>query len=133
MISSGWVQHGWFTVAGTAGGQRMVTAYNMEVVSDAPLSGACLVGAIVHAAGGPSAAKTQLTQRTLDLAWHALHHDASQPVRWCPAPAIRAAHLRDLTRWNDHGGRTFDQVTALMHSAVRVAAANTERLQASVR
>jgi len=133
VISSGWVQHGWFTVADTHGGQRMVTAYNLEAASDAPVFRACLVGAIVHAAGGPSAANTQRTQRTLDLTWHALHHDVDQPVRWCPAPAIRTAHLRDLTRWNDHRRRTSDQVTALLHSAARVAAASTERLQASVR
>jgi hypothetical protein len=25
-------------------------------------------------------------------------------VRWCPAPSIRMAHVRDLTRWNDRPG-----------------------------
>jgi hypothetical protein len=30
---------------------------------------------------------------------------------------VRAAHLRDLTRWNDAPGRSATQVTALLRAA----------------
>ncbi|MDQ3104139.1 MAG: hypothetical protein M3Q87_02765 [Actinomycetota bacterium] len=130
-MSSGWVQHGWFTVDDTHRKPRMVTAYNMHAVSSAPLFGACLVGAVVYAAGGPPAARTQLVQRTLDLTWHALYNDEHEPVRWCPAPGVRTAHLRDLTRWNDHDGRTAAQVEALLRAAVGAANTETARLRGS--
>jgi hypothetical protein len=68
-------------------------------------------------------------QRTLDLTWHALYEGEGRPVRWCPAPAIRAAHVRDLTRWNDDVERNSGQVTALLHSAVRIANRQTDLLR----
>jgi hypothetical protein len=71
----------------------------------------------VHAAGGPDAATSQLVQRTLDLTWHTLHESARRPVQWCPAPEIRLAHLRDLTRWNDHPRRTSGEVRGLLAAA----------------
>lgn len=129
VVSSGWVQHGWFAVIDERGSPRTITAHDLHVLTRHPVSGACLVGAIVHAAGGPSTAHTQLVQRTLDLTWHALHEDERQPVQWCPAPAVRTAHVRDLTRWNDSRERTACQVTALLHSAVRTANAQTELLR----
>lgn len=78
----------------------------------------------------PPAAKPQLVQRTLDLTWHALHEDERRPVQWCPAPAIRTAHVRDLTRWNDSHERTAWQVTGLLRSAMRTANAPTELVRA---
>ena len=48
----GWVQGSWFSVA-TARGERRVTAYDLHRAVDEPVIGACLVGAVVHAAGGP--------------------------------------------------------------------------------
>lgn len=130
VVGSGWVQHGWFTVTDEQGERRRVTAHDVHVVGGGPVSGACLVGAIVHAAGGPPAVHTQLVQRTLDLTWHALHEDERQPVQWCPAPAVRTLRTRDLTRWNDHRDRTAVQVTALLGSAIRTANAQTELLRA---
>lgn len=112
VVDAGWVQHGWSTAG--AGGS---------------VSRACVVGAIVHAAGGPAAVRSQLVQRTLDLTWHTLYNEPHQPVRWCPAPAVRLAHVRDLTRWNDQSERTAAQVTALLAAAVRTAAAQTELLR----
>ena len=41
---------------------------------------ACLVGAVVHAAGGPEVATGQLAQRALDLIWHALYR--GRPAGW---------------------------------------------------
>jgi hypothetical protein len=121
MVNVGWIQNAWFAVVDDQGGQRKLTAHEIHEVDDRPVSGACLVGGIVHAAGGPDAAHTQLVQRTLDLTWHSLYEGAGQPVRWCPSPAVRAAHVRDLTRWNDHPQRTARQVSALLETAVEAA------------
>ncbi len=129
VVSSGWVQHAWFAVTGQDDQRRSVTAHDIPAMAGRPVSAACLVGSIVHAAGGPPAVHTQLVQRTLDLTWHALHCDERQPVRWCPSPEIRTAHVRDLTRWNDCDERTADQVAALLRSAVRTAHTHTERLR----
>jgi hypothetical protein len=129
VVSAGWVQHGWFAVTDDQGRRRTVTAHNLDVATGIPVSAACLVGSIVHAGGGPHQARSQLVQRTLDLTWHALYQGSQQPVRWCPAPAIRAAHVRDLTRWNDDVDRTAGQVTALLQTAIRTADVQTDLLR----
>jgi hypothetical protein len=121
VVSSGWVQHGWFSVAGQHGEHYLVSAHAMSVVDHDSISGACLVGAIVHAGGGPAAVHTQLVQRTLDLGWHTLYEDPQRPVRWCPAPAVRMAHVRDLTRWNDSPQRTAAHVGAFFGRAIDAA------------
>jgi hypothetical protein len=126
VVGSGWVQNAWFAVADDRGDQRRVTAHNLHLASDSPVSAACLVGSIVYAGGGPRAVHSQLVQRTLDLTWHALYQGEHQPVQWCPAPAVRAAHVRDLTRWNDAGERTVGQVTDLLGRAARTADAEAD-------
>jgi hypothetical protein len=131
VVSSGWVQHGWFTVDDGQGAPRRIDAHHLDELNSRPVSGGCMVGAVVHAAGGPTTVRSQLVQRTLDLLWHSLHEDARQPVRWCPAPSIRTAHLRDLTRWNDAPRRTADQVAALLESAARSADMEIDRLRAA--
>jgi hypothetical protein len=131
LVSSGWVQHGWFSTADPSGQQRVVTAHTMGAMTDEPVSGACLVGAIVHAGGGPAAVHTQLVQRSLDLTWHTLYEDPHEPVRWCPAPSTRMAHVRDLTRWNDRPDRTSTQVSHLLHQAIGTAQAQTALLRAT--
>jgi len=121
VVSAGWVQNAWFSVVDGRGGVVNLTAYDVDRADREPVSGACLVGGIVHAAGGPRAVRSQLVQRTLDLAWHVLREDERTPVRWCPAPPVRAAHARDLTRWNDHPQRTVADVRALLERAVHTA------------
>ena len=100
VVESGWVQDAWFTVA-TRRGQRNVTAFGLRLAENRPVVGACLVGAVVQAGGGPSAANTQLVRRTLDLTWHTLHRGPDERVEWCPGPSVRMLHVLDLTRWND--------------------------------
>jgi hypothetical protein len=126
VVGSGWVQHAWFAVTDDRGRQRSVTAHNLQLATGSPVAAACLVGSIVHAAGGPGTARSQLVQRTLDLTWHALYQNEQQPVRWSPSPPVRAAQVRDLTRWNDASGRTAEQVAALLRTAIRTANAQTE-------
>jgi hypothetical protein len=119
LVNVGWVQNAWFTVLDTDGRSHALSAHDIHRAVDSPVSGVCLVGGIVYAGGGPLAAHSQLVQRTLDVTWHALHEGPQQPVRWCPSPAVRAAHVRDLTRWNDHPHRTRGQVSGLLETTIR--------------
>ena len=120
LVSAGWVQNAWFSVVDGRGGAVDLTAHDVDRATEEPVSGACLVGGIVHAAGGPRTVHSQLVQRTLDLTWHALHEDEQAHVRWCPAPPVRAAHVRDLTRWNDDPRRSVGDVRSLLDRAVRI-------------
>jgi hypothetical protein len=120
VIGTGWLQRGWFTVP-TAEGPRAVTAYNLDDAVDQPVIGACLVGSVVQAAGGPGAVGTQLVQRTLDLLWHTLREGPDRRVRWCPDPQTRALRVLDLTRWNDSPARTRGEVLGLLLAAQHTA------------
>jgi hypothetical protein len=122
VVDGGWVQGAWFTVA-TASGKRAVTAYDLHLAENQPVSGACLVGAVVHAAGGPATVRSQLVQRTLDLTWHALREDPDRSVQWCPAPRVRMMQVLDLTHWNDAPGRTQGEVVELLLAARQAAEA----------
>ena len=97
---------------------------------DRPVTGACLVGAVVQAAGGPATVRSQLVQRTLDLAWHALREDPDRPVEWCPGPRIRMMRVLELTYWNDAAGRTQDEVVDLLLAARRTADVQREMCRA---
>src|SRR4051794_9185081 len=121
VVAHGWVQGGWFSV-GTPTGEVVVTAYHLRLVDTYPVTGACLAGAVVHAAGGPATVGSQLTQRSLDLTWHALRDDEVLPAVLCPSPQVRTMRPPDLTRWNDAPGRAPGDVVALLGSARRLAA-----------
>jgi hypothetical protein len=129
VVGAGWIQNGWFAYRDELGQQRLVGSHNLWQLTGHPITGACLVGAIVHAGGGPAAASTQPVHRALDLTWHALFHAESYPVGYCPAPTLRVARTRDLTRWNDRPRRRAEDVTALLSDADRLAAAELERLR----
>ena len=129
VVDAGWVQGAWFTVAG-ASGPRVVTGHEVDLAMDQPVIGACLVGAVVQAAGGPATVRSQLVQRTLDLTWHALREDTSQPVRWCPGPRMRMMHVLELTHWNDAPERTQADVLDLLRAAQETAALQLHRCRA---
>jgi hypothetical protein len=120
VIDRGWVQGGWFSVSAPAGHQ-VLTAYDVGLAQDNPVIGACLVGGVVHAGGGPVAVRSQLVQRSLDLLWHVLREDPGRPVRWCPGPQLRMMRLLDLTTWNDDPARTRSEVVGLLLAARRTA------------
>jgi hypothetical protein len=103
-----------------------------RISSDRVVS-ACLVGAIVYAGGGPSEARSQLVQRSIDLTWHASFRGLHESVRWCPSPIERAGHLIDLVRWNDEPGRSSHQVSELLDRARTVGTAEAERSRARLR
>ena len=129
VVRMGWIQGGWFAVQ-TGEGGRTVTAYDVRMAAGHPVTGACLVGAVVHAAGGPAAVRTQLVQRTLDLLSHALHERPDDPVRWCPAPRVRMMAVLQLTHWNDAPERTRGEVLGLLERGRRTAEAQRELCRA---
>src|SRR4051812_13019419 len=120
VIGGGWVQSGWFRV-GTPEGQVVVTTYDIGLLDEHPVTGACLVGAVVHAAGGPANARSQLAQRTLDVTWHALREEFGPQRRLSPSPQVRTLRMLDLTRWNDARGRTRAEVVDLFSAARNLA------------
>jgi hypothetical protein len=127
VVAAGWVKDAWYVSRDAGGRPRAVDVLQARRMGHVPVDRACLVGAILHAGGGVASADTQLVQRTLDLTWHTVHRGAAEPVRWCPAPPIRAQHLRDLVRWNDRAGRTGADVEALLHSVERAAERELDR------
>jgi hypothetical protein len=116
-IERGWIQHGWFAYDNAAGVRHVVSSYAGRKVSQERVAATCLVGAIVHAGGGPSMARSQLVQRTLDVTWHALHRGEHEPIRWCRSPVERVGHVQDLAQWNDSEERGVDDVTSLLGRA----------------
>lgn len=133
VVERGWMQHGWFAYRDPAGVRVVVTGCTPRIarkVAPEQVIATCLVGAIVHAGGGPSEAGSQLVQRSIDLAWHASYRGASERIRWCPSPGERAGHVMDLVRWNDRQGRTSHDVTALLGRARDLARAEVERTRA---
>jgi hypothetical protein len=129
-VERGWMQHGWFTYVHPSGERRIVTGCSPRLthtLSPDQVVSTCLVGAIVHAGGGPSQARSQLVQRTIDLTWHASFRGTHDPVRWCASPVERAGHVTDLVRWNDRSGRTGHEVVALLDRTRGLAQAEAHR------
>ena len=120
VVATGWVQDAWY-VRSDGRGRLRPEEQLRDHVGGGPIAGACLVGAILHANGGVASAGTQLAQRTFDLTWHALKRSPHEPVRWCPAPPVRAQQLRELVSWNDQAGRTAAEVEDLLIAAERTA------------
>jgi len=131
VVLGGWVQGAWFAVD-VGGRTRTVKAPEVRLTADHPVTGACLVGAVVQAGGGPAAVRSQPVQRALDLIWHSLREDAEQPVRWCPGPPIRTLHVLDLTHWNDAPDRTRGDVVGLLRSSMASAEAQRERYRSEL-
>jgi hypothetical protein len=131
VVGGGWVQGAWFAVA-TPSGERPVTAYEAHLTAGRQVTGACLVGAVVHAAGGPTKVRSQLVQRTLAVAWHTLREEPDRRVRWCPGPEVRTMRVLDLTRWNDAPGRTRGEVVDLLLAARQVADVERDRCRADL-
>ena len=129
VVRAGWVQGAWYTVD-TPGGPRAVTAYDLSLVVRRPVTGACLVGGVVQAAGGPAMVRSPLVQRTLDVVGHTLREDPEHPVPWCPRPRMRMLGVLELTLWNDAPGRAQGEVVELLLGARRTVDAQRSRCRA---
>jgi hypothetical protein len=117
VVASGWVQDAWYVCRDPHGRDRSVGVLRKGELPGGPVARACLVGAVLQAAGGVATVDSQRVQRTFDLIWHTLYRSERDPVRWCPAPPIRAQQLRDLVQWNDRPDRTGADVETLLCSA----------------
>jgi hypothetical protein len=126
VVEAGWIQDGWFAYRDEQGRQRLVGAHNLSEITGRQLTGACLVGAIVHAGGGVPAAGSGPVHQALNLTWQALFA-VTEPVEHCLSPAARTVRVRELTRWNDRPSRTAGEVTTLLGAAVRVAVSRVDR------
>jgi hypothetical protein len=121
LVRAGWLQDSWFAYRDDAGRIRSVNAYNAKQLTGHPVVAACLVGAIVQAGGGLPHIRTQVVQRALDVTWHILAKTPPALVRRTPAPETRLHHVQDLTRWNDHPGRTAGQAEELLRRSATAA------------
>ena len=121
LVRAGWLQDSWFAYRDDAGRIRPVNAYNTKQLTGHPVVAACLVGAIVQAGGGLPHVRTQVVQRALDVTWHTLAKTPPALVRRTPAPETRLHHVQDLTRWNDHPGRTAGQAEELLRRSATAA------------
>jgi hypothetical protein len=126
LVHVGWLQHSWFAYRDDAGQIRTVNAYNAKQMKGHPVVEACLVGAIVAASGGLSQIRTQVVQRTIDLAWNTLFKTPSELIRQTPAPVVRMQRVQDLTRWNDYPGRTAWHAEELLRRSARAAQSEAE-------
>jgi hypothetical protein len=119
VVAAGWIQHGWLRYRDPSGQEHTTGDRTVHLAEGRPITAACLVGAVLHAAGGLAQANAQPMHRALELCWHVLYRSDHEPVRWCPAPTTRLDHVRDLTRWNDHPDRAASDVTGLLATARR--------------
>jgi hypothetical protein len=123
VIRAGWTQKTLYACVDDRDRRRPVDP------RDGGFDEACLVGAVVHAAGGPEEASGQLAQRALDIVWHALRRGPDRPVGGCPPPGVRTGRVVDLARWNDRRERTRSDVLALLSVAATVAETEAGRLR----
>lgn len=114
LVTQGWVQYCWFTVLDEHGERRRIGPPNLHELAGRTVSEVCLVGAIVQAAGGLARAGSPPVHRAIDLTWATLYNDATWRRH---SPAVRLAHVHDLTRWNDAPVRTSAEVAGLLTAA----------------
>jgi len=118
VVADGWIQNAWYQVRDDTDAVRTVTADNLGQLECSPVLSACLVGAVVHAAGGRYAAHDQVTGDSLDLVWDAAFAgDRRFGVGLSPPPSVRSLRVLDLTRWNDRPGRCVGEVLELLEAA----------------
>lgn len=129
LVHAGWLQDSWFAYRDDTGRIKPVNAYNVKEMAGHPVVAACLVGAIVEAGGGLPHLRAQGVQRALDLTWHTLFMRPAELLHRIPAPQTRVHHVQDLTRWNDHRGRTAGEAEELLRRSATAARSQAEVLR----
>jgi hypothetical protein len=121
LIEKGWVQDAWFAIRDRQGRLRPIGPFGFGLLRRGDVAGACLVGAVVHATWThrPGVDATAAAP-ALDMLWDSLQEvrgvASASPV--AASRDVRAARVRDLTRWNDRPGRSRDEVLELLDVAV---------------
>jgi hypothetical protein len=123
VIARGWLQDAWYALQGPDGQRRMLTPTRLVRLDHSQVVGACLVGAVLHGAWQHSPRSEQASP-AIDALWQTLYGGGDGgPIGPVSSPPVRAARVRDLTRWNDERHRTRDEVLGLLdRTAARVAA-----------
>lgn len=127
VVARGWVQEEWY-VTRDASGRSWAHGLAAASIRPETVTHACLVGAVVLAAGGPEAATAQPVRGSVEALWNALSRRTEEPVDWCPPAVVYGGHVRDLTRWNDSPRTTRDDVRALLSRGQDLVARERERL-----
>jgi hypothetical protein len=142
IIEHGWVRDAWFAVRPRSQPVAAPAAVRVSSSLDRDdLVGACLVGAVVHAVRqrhpGDAGAEVDGVGPVIDVIWDALQESRGLGglgvAGRVAAPAVRAARIRDLTRWNDQRDRSRSDVLGLLDLAASrtIMAAMTTPEQAS--
>jgi hypothetical protein len=120
-LEAGWVQGGWWTVSLGDGSPRLVTGYAAAGGHPDRVDGVCLVGALVRAGSQLSDAASHVgraVDAVHDALWVSWGHPGAPLPCAMPAPDVRRARVRTLTRWNDQPERTPAEVLAVVDRAI---------------
>jgi hypothetical protein len=122
IVERGWLQDAWYVMPAGSAGAPAVEALGILPPRGAEVSAACMVGAVVQATRQLDPAADVLDAGpALDVLWDALQESrglGGPGVAGRAAPRdLRAARVRDLTRWNDRPGRTSEDVLGLFDLA----------------
>lgn len=117
LVAAGWVQDAFYVVRDRRGRERPVSPFGLLLVSRGEVVGACLVGAVSHAASGVDRRDRRADAAlAVDTVWAALVGAA--PPADLGHPAERAARVRELARWNDEPQRSRADVLDLLDRAL---------------
>ena len=123
LVERGWLQHGWYRAQPPPPLPllaRLRLAQRTPAVDE--VSAACLVAAVALAAhgGGPRPDVVGDAGPTLDVVWKTMQagRSGTEVSDRVPPPAVRAARMRDLVRWNDAPGRTRQDVLDLLDRSI---------------
>lgn len=132
VVEHGWLQNAWYAPRPAAAAPVADPAAAILHPDDTPA--ACLVGAVVHAARRHYPGAHQIDAApALDALWDAWQDSRGLAGTDCfgraAAPEVRAARVRDLTRWNDQPHRTRAEVLDLLDVAVSRAMTHAAHLE----
>ena len=137
VVRRGWVQRTWYVMETPVGRRHARQRFLPARLDHSQVVGACLIGAVMHAAWQQSP-RSEHAYPAIDALWHALFDVVpatnagaaggagwpadADPVGPMTPPLVRAARVRDLTTWNDREHRTKDDVLSLLdRTAARLA------------
>jgi hypothetical protein len=120
LVAAGWVQDAFYVVRDRRGRPQPVSPLGLVLLTRGDVVGACLVGAVAHAATGldrrarraPAAYAVDALSATL------AEREGRAPAPGTGHPAERAARVRELARWNDEPARQRAEVLDLLDRAV---------------
>jgi hypothetical protein len=122
VVQRGWVQDVWYVLKDPRGRLRSFGPMTPIRLDHREVVRACLVGAVVQAAWQQSR-DSERSGPALDALWDGLQQargfGGPEGLSRMSSPAVRAARVRDLTRWNDCPDRTREDVLELLDGTVR--------------